>query len=410
MPRVTIILTSYNHEKYIREAIDSALSQTFTDFELIIIDDASTDCSWEIIDSYHDPRIIKCRSSVNRWFTEGVNDAILNKAKGEYIAIHHSDDIWESDKLKKQIDYMEAYPDCGAVFTNVLAINENGETFSDKDHFYYNIFQQSNRTRHEWLNYFFTRGNALCHPSVLIRKQCYEVCGLYRNGLAQMPDLEMWVRLLMHYEIHIMLDKLVRFRVRDQEANTSGDSLDNRSRQFFEFYTTLKNYKNITDVNEFLSVFPHATKYIRDNELDVQYAYAMTLIELGGFMNYKLLGLEMLFEMIEDEKSAERIKNRYGFDYTDFIGLTAKCGVLNISLAQHEQEIQERDEKIVSLEYEKGAALHDRNKVIGERNFVIKERDAAIEVYESLSSSMSWRLTSPLRIMVTAIRNVIGRR
>ena len=90
IPSVSIILTSYNHEKFIREAINSVLNQTYTDFELIVWDDASTDASWEIIQSYQDPRIKVFRNEVNE--RKVINKALLSgHVSGRYVAIHHSE-------------------------------------------------------------------------------------------------------------------------------------------------------------------------------------------------------------------------------------------------------------------------------------------------------------------------------
>ena len=126
MPKVSIILTSYNHEKYINETIDSILNQTFTDYELIIWDDASSDNSWQIIQSYTDPRIKIFRNNETRRGIYGINKAISEIASGNYIAIHHSDDVWEIDKLQKQIDFLDNNPEYGAVFTWAQIIDENG--------------------------------------------------------------------------------------------------------------------------------------------------------------------------------------------------------------------------------------------------------------------------------------------
>src|SRR5206468_12755719 len=109
--------------------------------------------------------------------------------------IHHSDDAWEPEKLERQVAFLDGHPEIGAVFTNALAIDEVGSPLLDRTHFLFNIFDQPNRTRHEWLRFFFTVSNALCHPSVLIRKLCYEDCGLYRAGFAQLCDFDMWIRL-----------------------------------------------------------------------------------------------------------------------------------------------------------------------------------------------------------------------
>ncbi|NLJ19748.1 MAG: glycosyltransferase, partial [Bacteroidales bacterium] len=124
--KVSIVLSSYNHEKYIKKAIDSALNQTFSDFELIIWDDASSDTSWQIISSYTDPRIRAFRNEKNLG-GGNAKKAITEIAVGEYIAIHHSDDIWEPDKLEKQVAFLDANPEIGAVFSQAQIIDENGD-------------------------------------------------------------------------------------------------------------------------------------------------------------------------------------------------------------------------------------------------------------------------------------------
>ena len=116
--------------------------------------------------SYADPRIKIFRNSVNQGPTYAFNKVIFDLALGKYIAIHHSDDVWELNKLQVQVDFLDAHQDIGAVFTNAQPIDERGVPLIDKNHFYYSIFSQPNRSRHEWLRYFFSSGNALCHPSI----------------------------------------------------------------------------------------------------------------------------------------------------------------------------------------------------------------------------------------------------
>jgi glycosyltransferase involved in cell wall biosynthesis len=243
--KVSVVLTSYNHGKHLRQAIDSVLTQTFSNFELIIIDDGSTDESWEIINSYSDPRV---RAFLNKDYkpgTEFFKRIFLNVTSGEYIAIHHSDDLWERDKLEKQVSFLTSHPEIGAVFTWVKVIDENGNSFEDTAHPYYKIFEQPNRTRSEWLHHFFYRGNALCHPSVLIRRVCYETCGAYRFGFAQLGDFDMWVRLCLRYEIYILPERLTSFRVRSGETNASGNRPSTAIRMQFELFQILHSYLQI---------------------------------------------------------------------------------------------------------------------------------------------------------------------
>ncbi len=353
MPKVSVILTSFNHEKYIREAIDSALNQTFTDFELIILDDCSSDNSWDLIIQYSDPRIKAFRNEVNKGPVEGINRAISAVVTGEYLAIHHSDDIWEPDKLEKQVAILDANPEIGAVFSNALAIAEDGSLLSDEQHFYSDIFDQPNRTRHEWLRFFFNHGNALCHPSVLIRKSCYEDCGLYRYDMAQLPDLDMWIRLCLKYEIHVLPERLVRFRVRDNEANASASRPETRIRSQYEFYKMLQNYRMIKKFDDLVKVFPSAEKYNRNEETDMGFVLGMIALEEKPFNSTQLFGLDLLFEAISDPRRAANIKRLYGFDYKSFIALTGVNDVFS-------------QEKVA---------------------------DAINQIY----ASRSWRLTRPLR-------------
>lgn len=285
MASLSVIVTSFNHEKYIEEAINSVLGQTFDDFELIIWDDASTDDSWHLISHFTDPRIKAFRNVERKRAIWGLNNAISKVASGRYIAIHHSDDAWEPGKLEQQVAFLDGHPDIGAVFTNALAIGEGGSPLLDESHFYFNVFDQPNRTRHEWLRFFFAGQNALCHPSVLIRKVCYDNCGLYRFGIAQIADLDMWIRVCLQYEIHVLPEKLVRFRVRDNDANSSSNTRTTRIRASYEFHKLWPNYRKLGSIVELMKVFPSAAKYHRNSEEDVEFLLAMVALEEALYLN-----------------------------------------------------------------------------------------------------------------------------
>lgn len=329
--KITIILTSYNHAKYLREAIDSVLNQTYSNFELILWDDASTDESWEIINSYTDPRMRAFRNNNNQG-GGNIRRAISKAGHNEYIAIQHSDDVWESQKLEKQVAFLEENPQIGAVFSHALIITEDGAPFRDKNHFYYNVFDQPNRNRQEWLNYFFYNYNALCHPSLLIRRQSYEDCGWYKYGLVVVPDYDMWVRLCMKHEIHILPEKLVRFRVRENELNTSGDRPETRIRWPFEFLQVLNNYRGVRSSAELIKIFPNAQPFIKPEGFDVDFALAM--VALGSKLNRttELFGLSILFEILNDPDRSKRVNELYGFSHRDFIALTARHDVFSTQM------------------------------------------------------------------------------
>lgn len=328
MPKVSVILTSYNHEKYIRESIESVLNQTYRDFELIIVDDASQDESWDIIQSYKDERIVAIRNEKNIR-AEGVYNAIKNVAKGKYIAIHHSDDAWMVNKLEKQISFLDQNAKYAAVFTLAEIIDEDGNIFVSNGQDY-NIFDQPNRTRHEWLNYFFNFGNALCHPSVLFHKVCYQEYELFVYGYGQLPDFLKWIKICLNKDIFVLQEKLTKFRILNSSRNTSGDRPDAYIRSSIELFQVLNEFLKISDYNEFISVFPEGEKYLINGQFVSQFAFAFECLKSEKNKVYKLFGMLMLFEMVNDKELSEKIAKIYNFTYLDLIKLTGKNDIFGV--------------------------------------------------------------------------------
>ena len=417
MPKVTVILTSFNHSKYLKESIDSVLDQTFTDFELIIWDDCSSDNSWKIIGSYTDPRIKAYQNPYN--MGGGNVNRALQLATGRYVAIHHSDDVWELHKLERQVAFLDLHHDVGAVFSNALAISENGTPFKDHNHFYSSIFDQRNRSRHEWLNRFFYYGNALCHPSILIRKECYQDCGPYRPGLAQLPDFDMWIRLCLKYDIHVLPEKLVRFRILAKEANSSGSRPSTRIRSINESYIILKNYLKISRFDEMVAIFPEANKFSSEDGFDAGFVLAMVALETAAPQWAKLLAIEVLFDLAWSTEKATRIERIYGFTAKDLPQITANNDPfavevlrvfaeqreeLELSAKNHQDYLEHHAEIEAKLAHEiatlkselsqQAILLAEQERVLAARDKLIDSKDAIID---DLYDSLSWKITAPLR-------------
>lgn len=321
MPKVTVILTSFNHEKYICEAIDSALNQTFTDFELIILDDGSSDNSWHLINQYSDSRIKACHSLVNVGGVVGVNKAISEQATGKYIAIHHSDDIWELDKLEKQVAYLDAHSEIGAVFTWVQIIDEHGVQSTE------DWFDQENKTRWQWLNQLFLEQNHLNHPSVLIRKQCYQDVGTYRYGLAQTADAEMWSRVLIKYPIHVIQEKLTIHRLFSDKSNASGPKIDSAIRASNEWNVLRENFLSFTKFEDIVATFPSLERFRNPKGFDSKFLLAMACLYECKQRSAWQLGLTWLFDLLNDKTHCETIRELYSFSDLDFMRLNAEYDV-----------------------------------------------------------------------------------
>lgn len=313
MPKISVIIPSYNHAPFIADAIQSVLNQTFQDFEILIIDDGSKDNSVEVIKTFTDSRIHFLVNEENKGAVYTTNK-MIEHASGEYIALLNSDDVWETNKLEKQISFLENNQKYGVVFSNAQIINQDGSVFESQEHFYATVFEQPNCSRFEWLNYFFNVGNAICHPSMLIRRSVYEDVGLYNPLMASLPDFEMWVRICLKYEIFIMPDKLVKFRILDNEQNASGANPENIIACQFEYKHILDHFLNLSET-EYEKVFNESVINT------VNFSLAQKSLEKPNEF-FRVWGLDILYTELE--------KNPMLLTPKEYTALTRKNDIFNI--------------------------------------------------------------------------------
>ena len=330
-PKVSIILSSYNHADFIGESIESILSQTFSDFELIIVDDHSSDNSWEVIKRYKDPRIITIRNEKNLGVV--VRPEIIDMLRGEYFAMAHCDDKWDKTKLEKQVKFLDKNLEYAACFTLVKPINEDGNDFDDESHRYFGVFEQKNRTRLEWLRQFFYDGNVLCHPSMMMRVDAQKKYNLYAYGCAALPDEYRWIKLCLHDNIYVLQEKLTLFRVRKNEMNTSGDRLDNILRLNFERLALLDCYLETLSYKEedFVKIFPTARKFLnKTGKNNFKYVFGRILIDMKDIRPCRIYGLKLVWDMLQNPKEREEIEKLYGFSHKDFIELSGSIDIFGV--------------------------------------------------------------------------------
>jgi glycosyltransferase involved in cell wall biosynthesis len=203
MPKVSVIIPAYNAMKYLPETLESVLKQTFTDFEVVIVDDGSSDniCEWanQIIDDR-----VRLISQQNQELAAARNTGILNST-GEYIAFIDADDIWEASKLEKQVNYLDSDPLVGLVDTWTALIDENGN-FLNK------IINNSiegdvRRIATEVCNAFIASGS-----SPMIRRTCFDKVGLFDVDIKFAEDVDMWIRIGIHYHFGVVKEPLIRYR------------------------------------------------------------------------------------------------------------------------------------------------------------------------------------------------------
>ncbi len=331
MPRVSVVITSYNDEKYVTEAIQSVLDQTYQDFEIIIADDASVDGTLGKIKEFTDPRIKLFTIEKTQGVSLAANKCFKH-ARGEYLAALSSDDLFLPDKLEKQVRFLDEHLDIGAVFAYAHIINETGSNLPDVNDSFYNIFIQPNRTRHQWLNYFFYEGNCICRTSSMLRKKCFEDIGYYDARFAQLPDLDLWIKLCMKYEIHILPEKLIKFRKLPGGVNANGDRVDSRIRNLWEKEQVLRNFFSIRSTDELCRIFPALKKYKETLEDDlIPFFIAILALETNSPVHHRF-AVGVLFDLLGNAATAQKIEQKLGFTCGDFIRLTGEFDIYNTEI------------------------------------------------------------------------------
>ncbi len=220
--KISVIMPVYNGEKYLREAIDSILNQSYCDFEFIIINDCSSDSTEEIIKSYDDSRIVYIKNEVNLGVAGTLNIG-LNMAKGEYIARMDADDISLQTRFEKQIDFMDNHPEIGVCGTNVIVFSENSEKATkfpvDKSEFLFNLFFSSQ----------------IVHPTVMLRRKLV-LDGLYKYDVRWegREDYALWLKLINHTNLANLQEPLLKYRIHNSQVTQK------KSENVLKVHTELK--------------------------------------------------------------------------------------------------------------------------------------------------------------------------
>jgi len=203
MFKVSVIICTYNREELIKRSIKSVLSQSFTDFELIIIDDASDDKTKDVATSFNDSRIKYFKNDINRGISKSRNKG-CQIAEGEYIAMLDSDDWWlNDDKLKRQVEYLESNPAVGLMGTGIVLYDKDNNFIKEE------IFSgEDNKIRKKILS-----KNQFAQSSVVFRRDAYIAAGGYDESLTVCEDLDLWLKIGTKYQLANLEEAMTAYYV-----------------------------------------------------------------------------------------------------------------------------------------------------------------------------------------------------
>ncbi len=211
MPTVSVLIPSYNHARFLPQCLQSVFDQTYTDYEIVVVDDGSRDNSVEILQSYGDR--IRLFVQENRGTYPTLN-RLIAESQGKYLAVLNSDDLWAPTKLEKQVAVLDQKPEVGLVHTGGHFIDGEGKV------------KPGNPLGFEWprtpsgnIIEALVRCNKIIASSVLIRRECFERLGGFREDLFGSGDWEMWFRVALHYDIAFVDEPLTMYRVHGENAS-----------------------------------------------------------------------------------------------------------------------------------------------------------------------------------------------
>jgi glycosyltransferase involved in cell wall biosynthesis len=205
MPEVSVIIPTYNSAQFLDEALQSVFDQTFKDFEVIVIDDGSTDQTKQVLEKYGDR--IRYIFQENGGPAKARNRGI-KESSGKYVAFLDADDVWLPLKLEKQVNTFRHHPELAMVFTEHSSFNEKG------------VFQTSLGKKKKLLNGDIARNiflhSGVATPTVMVRKEVFSKIGLFEEELQMAEDDNMWIRIAANFKVELIDESLVKRRVHPQ--------------------------------------------------------------------------------------------------------------------------------------------------------------------------------------------------
>jgi glycosyltransferase involved in cell wall biosynthesis len=300
-PEVTVLIPAYNRANLIIESLESVFAQTYRDFEIIVVDDGSTDNTAEVLHPLEEQGLLRYIYQKNAGEAAARNKGLL-EARGRYIAFLDSDDLFEPEKLELQTEYLQNHPEVGLVHSGYIKFDNAGNNLGYRDASWF-----SGSIYPKILLYWTT---LMAVDAVLIPRSVLENVGLFNENLRTGPDLDLWRRIARRYPFGFINKSLARVRV--HEGNISGNKMDAaegfakylnkafeddpalslrfRQQAFSKMYSSMA-YNLLGDENK---------QAVQVARLNAKYAMAHDLLNPHGYLAFlsTLLGYGLRKEMV----------------------------------------------------------------------------------------------------------------
>lgn len=224
-PKVTVVIPAYNAIRYLPETMETVLNQTYQDFEVLVVNDGSTDetPNWVNQLSEEKPKV-RMVSQVNQGLA-GARCTGVTNARGKYVAFIDADDLWELTKLEKQVNSLESNPQAGLCYTWTALADSEGKSTGRviASHAEGDVWQQ------------LTEMNIVCCGSTpMIRRSCFDDVGLFSHDVSPSDDWDMWWRISAKYPFTVIKEPLIRYRQHPNNSSKKCEHMLTTSRILIE--------------------------------------------------------------------------------------------------------------------------------------------------------------------------------
>lgn len=314
-PKISIISTSYNHEKYISYFIESILNQTYQNFELIIIDDKSNDNNVSIAKSYKDNRIKIIEHKFNTGPSIAANDGILI-SNGEYIAFINTDDCVDKNWLKTGLEFLLKNKKYNSVCFQLEAIDENNYPIKNND--LQTTLKFKNIEYLDLVKSMFTVGNMVPSPGQIIKKSILNNIGYINSSLFQTQDYDLHARYLLKNQIFVFQKPLIKYRQLSNGSNIDNHSISSQLRFNLEMPFVLDNFLKI-DIDLFNKVFKNDCKKIgKPTQKTIPYFLGIIALNTKDSVRQKW-GYQTILKFIQEKNNLKLLNSLYSIEYKNII-------------------------------------------------------------------------------------------
>jgi len=310
-PTVSVIMPLYNQEEYVSQAIEGVLGQTYSDLELVIVDDCSTDRSLDIAREYElkDRRVRVMRHSTKSGAPKSINDGLYSTA-GEFVAICASDDLWEPHKLSLQLEILNSGKNLHLVYSDASIMDDKGRMTGQ--YFSQLYYPTGNRFSGNLFNALLER-NFICASTVLLRRSSIVSYPFWNEELRQTADWLYWIEASKKYDFYYIPQLLVRYRVHSRNLSINIPAIGPEVVRFRSIL--LKKYPTMSRRGRFYGLFQigHTLCLLGDYKRG-RYYLAKSMAVNRFTPNVQTLGALLAFTIPTWDYRIHRTRSRKVFD------------------------------------------------------------------------------------------------